>query len=222
MQYEKTATTSGRIGYPPFQKMLACYEVFKLAMSVKGCVVELGVAAGNSFVVWAHLSGLLEPYNWTRRFIGFDTFNGFPATADKDIVANSPMQVTPGDENWGDHRSGIIEAAGAMLRGGFDSNAPRLELVQGDITETVPQYLVTHPELMVALLYVDCNIYQPTLVGLQHLVPRMPKGAVLVFDELDFGRWPGETVAVQEVLGIRNLRIQQFPWQGQMSYAVLE
>jgi hypothetical protein len=45
---------------------------------------------------------------------------------------------------------------------------------------------------------------------------------VLAFDELNQAFWPGETLAVLETIGLRNLRIQRFPYMPQLSYAVLE
>ena len=39
----------------------------------------------------------------------------------------------------------------------------------------------------------------------------MPKGAVIVFDELNHSDYPGETMAVMEVLGIRNLELKRVP-----------
>jgi hypothetical protein len=50
----------------------------------------------------------------------------------------------------------------------------------------------------------------------------MPRGAVLVFDELGQADWPGETLAVLETVGLRNLRIERFPFTSQPSFAVLE
>jgi hypothetical protein len=45
------------------------------------------------------------------------------------------------------------------------------------------------------------------LVALQNFRPRIPKGGVIVFDELNSELWHGETIAVMEEIGIANLRI---------------
>jgi hypothetical protein len=66
------------------------------------------------------------------------------------------------------------------------------------------------------------DLYEPTKVALQTFVPRMPRGAVIVFDELNAKMFPGETVAVDEVLGLRNLRIERFPFDSYVSYGVIE
>jgi hypothetical protein len=50
----------------------------------------------------------------------------------------------------------------------------------------------------------------------------MPKGSLIAFDELNHPLWPGETVALFEEVGIRNLRIKRLPFGSTVSYAVLE
>lgn len=47
----------------------------------------------------------------------------------------------------------------------------------------------------------DVDLYDPTRVPLEQLVPRMPKGVVLVSDELDNPLWPRETHAALDTLG---------------------
>ena len=47
-------------------------------MSLKGSVVECGVNLGGGIFSWAHFSSILEPYNYHRKIIGFDTFLGIP------------------------------------------------------------------------------------------------------------------------------------------------
>jgi hypothetical protein len=75
---------------------------------------------------------------------------------------------------------------------------------------------------VVSLLYLDFDLYAPTKAAIDTLLPRMPKGAILAFDELNQAQWPGETMAVVESIGLRNLRIQRFPYVPQLSYAVLD
>ena len=76
--------------------------------------------------------------------------------------------------------------------------------------------------MSLALLYVDLDLYEPTKAALEHLVPRMPKGSIIAFDQLNSSAWPGETTAVLQTLGIRNLRIERVPFETARSFAVLD
>ena len=75
---------------------------------------------------------------------------------------------------------------------------------------------------MIALLFLDFDLYEPTKKAIDLFLPRMPKGAVIVFDELDHPDWPGETLALIEAIGIWKLRIERFSWEPTLGYAVLE
>jgi len=68
-------------------------------------------------------------------------------------------------------------------------------MIKGDATKTIPDFLSKNRHLMVSLLFLDFDLYEPTKVAIQQFLPRMPKGAVLAFDELDNPIWPGETQA---------------------------
>ena len=87
--------------------------------------------------------------------------------------------------------------------------------------KTAPQYLADHPHLIVSCLYLDFDIYRPTKVALDLFLPRMPKGAVLCFDELNDEAFPGETIAVMEKLELKSLRIRRFEFEPRISYAVI-
>src|ERR1035441_761008 len=54
------------------KRFLAMYEIFKLAMPVKGSIVECGVFRGFGLMGWAKLSAMLEPENLTRRIYGVE------------------------------------------------------------------------------------------------------------------------------------------------------
>ena len=68
----------------------------------------------------------------------------------------------------------------------------------------------------------DSPRYEPTRVALENFVPRMPRGAVVAFDELDNPIWPGETQALLETLGIHRLALRRLEWDPYIAFAVLE
>ena len=104
----------------------------------------------------------------------------------------------------------------------FIQHIPKVLLVKGDACQTIPTYIEEHPHTIVSLLHLDFDLYEPTKVALEYFLPRMPQGAVIIFDELNNQVWPGETVAVLETIGFHGLRIERFPFEPHISYAILD
>jgi len=201
------------------KRFLAMYEIFKLALPVKGSVVECGVFRGFGVMTWAKLSTMLEPENLTRRIYGFDSFAGFPSVSDKDAnVIAMPEQGGLFADSYEELQALIAEYDRDRFLGHID----KVHLIKGNVTETVPQFIVEHPHLVVSLLFLDLDLYEPTRVAIEHFLPRMPRGAVIAFDELDNPLWPGETVALFESVGVGRLALRRLEWDPYIGFAVLE
>lgn len=71
-------------------------------------------------------------------------------------------------------------------------------MIKGDILTTIDEYLLANPHLRIALLHIDCDIYEPSKKGLESLFDKVVKGGVIVFD--DYGVVEGETISVDEFL----------------------
>lgn len=201
------------------KRFLSMYELFKRVLPVKGSVIECGVFRGFGLMSWAKISTILEPENLTRRIYGFDTFEGFPSIDNKDssrFARSSVGDLCAASEDE------LKELIVQYDRDRFLGHIPKVELVKGDITKTVHEFVESHPHLVVSLLFIDCDLFEPTKAALEAFVPRMPKGAILAFDELDNPIWPGETRAVVEALGLNSLRLQRIEWDPYISFVEIE
>jgi hypothetical protein len=201
------------------KRFLAMYELFKRVLPVKGSVVECGVFRGFGLMSWAKISTILEPENLTRRIYGFDTFAGFPSVAEQDRSNFTTSKV--GDLGASSYEE-LKQLISQYDKDRFLGHIPKVELIKGDIESTVPAFVESHPHLVVSLLFIDCDLFEPTKTALETLVPRMPKGAILAFDELDNPIWPGETLAVLQTLGLGKLRLQRLEWDPYISFAEIE
>ncbi|MCA1563425.1 MAG: class I SAM-dependent methyltransferase [Acidobacteria bacterium] len=200
-------------------RFITLYELFKRALHVKGSVVECGVFRGFGLMTWAHLSAVLEPANLTRRIYGFDSFEGFPEVTERDRNARS----TPA-------RGGLRADSYAELQALIDvydtdrflGHIDKVHLIKGDVVKTVPEFVAQNQHLVVSLLFLDLDLYDPTRTAIDHLLPRIPKGGIIAFDELDNPIWPGETVAALESVGLMRLRLERFPWDPYVAFATIE
>lgn len=220
--YEKFEHFTKYTSRQTLARFLALYEIFKQALDVQGDVIECGVNLGGSLMTFAQLSAVLEPVNLQRRVIGFDTFAGFPSLHERDISGKSnSSEVRVGGYAF-DCYDDVMKAIQLFDLNRFIGHIEKVLLVKGDACDTIPRYLVDNPHTVVSLLHLDFDLYEPTKVALEAFVPRMPKGAVIIFDELNNLTWPGETQAALEVIGLSRLRIRRFPFEPHISYAVVE
>ena len=201
-------------------RVLFFNEIYKKILNVHGVVMEFGVRWGQTLSLLSALRGIYEPFNRHRKIIGFDTFSGFKGIDAKDGAAckcvDGSFSVADGYETYLSQILSLQEALNPM------NHLRRFELVKGDASETIPDYMERHPETIISLAILDFDIYKPTKVALEQIKPRLVKGIVLVFDELCDDIFPGETIALQEVFGLNSLRVERMPMTARVSYAVIE
>jgi hypothetical protein len=209
--------------YVPRQKLakfISRYELFKKVLAVQGSIVECGVYLGGGLMTFAQLSAILEPVNYQRKIIGFDTFSGFAGLSGNDGKKTSEHSKKGGLAV--DAYEDLQKCIELYDSNRFVSHIPKVSLIKGDIKKTVPEYIKNNPHTIISLLYLDADVFEPTKVALENFLPRMPKGAIIAFDELNADTWPGETLAVLETIGIKNIHIQRFPNDSMLSFVVLE
>jgi hypothetical protein len=201
-------------------RVVQLHELYQRFLPVHGVILEFGVRWGQSLSLLQSFREMYEPYNHTRRIVGFDTFEGFPsvhaADGTDDVVRVGGHGVS---ERYEEHLESVLAAHEALTP---LSHIRRFELVKGDVTETLPPYLEAHPETIVAFAHFDLDLYEPTRRCLEALRPFLTRGTVLGFDELSHPVFPGETVALREVLGLDRFRIERFPYTSTPGYVVVD
>jgi hypothetical protein len=181
-------------------KLFAHYELYRRITDLPGHVVELGVYKGASLIRFATIRELLESPT-SRKIIGFDAFGAFPTDG---LEADDASFVDRFETAGGDGFSRDMIAE-ALER----KHLRNVDLVEGNILETVPAFVAEHSALRLALLHLDMDVYEPTKVALDHLGDRVVRGGLIVID--DFGTVGGATRAVEEFLADRDLRIEKLP-----------
>lgn len=204
-------------------RFLARYELFKKIHRIKGSIIECGVHRGGGLLAWAKLSSAMEPYAIDRKIIGFDTFEGFAEIDDNDKSKNENKELVKGGFNSEDITySELLDCIEEYDENRFLNQFNKVELVKGDALKTIPDFLKNNQHLIIALLFLDFDLYQPTKVALEHFVPRVPKGGIIAFDEINNVFWPGETIAlIEKYISLNTLKIKKFEFDPNISYIVL-
>lgn len=191
-------------------KVLAHYESFKMVTELPGEIVECGVFKGASFARFAMMREILgNPFG--KRLIGFDSFGPFPDTqheADRAFLDQWTSEA-------GNQSISVEDLQKVLDHKGCLRN---VELIAGDINQTVPEYVHDHPELRIALLNLDTDVYEPAVTILEQFWPIVVHGGVVLLD--DYGVFPGETKAVDEFFADQRITIKRFPFAKTPSYVI--
>lgn len=201
-------------------RILFMNHLYEQIVDVMGVVMEFGTRWGPNLGEFAALRGIYEPFNRHRKIIGFDTFAGFPKIDSKD-GGSDMMEVghLTVPEGYKEYLEKVLEF---QERDNPLSHIRKFELCAGDATKTLPKYLDDNPETIIALAYFDFDVYEPTRICLEAIKPRLVKGSVLGFDELNDPDSPGETLALMEVFGLNNIKLKRYPYASRTSYFVVE
>lgn len=201
-------------------RLLFFDHLYKLNLDVQGVIMEFGTRWGQNLSILSALRGIYEPFNRHRKIIGFDTFKGFPSIHSKDgkssLMKKGQLDMTRNYEIYLEKIMKSQEDDNPL------SHIKKFEICKGDATKELPKYLKKNPETIVSLAYFDLDIYEPTKQCLKQIEPRLVKGSVIGFDELNDPDSPGETLALMETLGLNNIRLKRHRFASRVSFFVVE
>jgi hypothetical protein len=115
----------------------------------------------------------------------------------------------------------LLEAIKEYDENRFINQISKVELIRGDASVTIPKYIGDNPHLVISLLFLDFDIYKPTSVALRNFLPRIPKGGIIAFDEVNNMDWPGETMAMLEEVDLNSKRLECFEFEPNISFIQL-
>lgn len=201
-------------------RILFMDHIFKQIVDIPGVIFEFGTRWGQNIAIFSSLRGIYDPYNRHRKIIGFDTFTGFPEISAQDgtseMMTKGNLTLTKG---YFDYLTKIMqyhEQENPL------SHIKKFELIKGDANLEIVKYFKKHPQTIVALAFFDFDTYKPTKKCLEAIKPHLVKGGILAFDELNDPDSPGETLALDEVFGLNNIRLKRHKFTSRTSYFIVE
>jgi hypothetical protein len=177
-------------------KLLFLDEAYRYIINIPGNIMVFGTWWGQDVTVLYNLRAVHEPYNFTRKVVGFDTFTGYPLPNKHDNISDT---IKEGAYSTTDnYKAHLDELMAYHERENIMSHIKKYDLVEGDILKTLPEYCANNLHELISLIYIDVALYEPTKVILEQCLPNLVKGSVIVFDELNAQEYPGETIALKE------------------------
>lgn len=194
-------------------RFLAHYELFKKILDIPGSIVELGIFRGASFFTWSNLLETFLPCDRSRKVYGFDSFEGLKPDQFED-AKDGERDGRDGKENWAykTESSPLRQLVELHNEDNLLPGVERCVLVEGDVFDTVPDFIKANPGLRIALLYFDMDLYKPTRFCLEQFYPLVSPGGIVCFDEYALVPWEGETKAVEEYFDNNMPQLRKMPF----------
>tara|TARA_A100001015_G_C14849674_1_gene655936 strand:- start:199 stop:912 length:714 start_codon:yes stop_codon:yes gene_type:complete len=173
--------------------------------NVEGDIIECGVGDGRSlsFILF-NLIYLQKNFN--RRYVGFDSFEGFPEPSNED---KSPRNPKKGDWNY-TNEDFVISNLNHL---GFGHNHyEKIKFIKGFYEKTFQQE--KNNVTKISLLHLDCDLYSSTKISLETWFDKVEKNGLIVFDEYlnAANRFPGAVKAINEFFGEDKKKIKVCPY----------
>jgi hypothetical protein len=183
-------------GHVNFARYLAVYELYKKVAHLPGDLIEVGVWKGQMLLYLSKLLTIFEPHNYSIA-VGCDLFDG--------------LGMQPGKDDPGFGTTGQYGADQAFLEGLISrQRIKNVRLEKMDSSRDFPNYFEKYPQQFFRLVFLDCGVYEVVKHSIEHLLPRIVPGGILMLDQFAIEGAPGEAKAVMELL--REYKFQALPW----------
>lgn len=201
-------------------RILFMDHIFKQIIDVPGVIIEFGTRWGQNTALFSALRGIYDPFNRHRKIVGFDTFTGFPEITPED--GKSEMMLKGNLSLTKDYYNYLTQIMEYHEQESPLAHLRKFDLIKGDANIEVEKYFKQHPETIIALAFFDFDTYKPTKKCLQAIKPHLVKGSVIGFDELNDPDSPGETLALEQVFGLNNIKLKRYKYTSRTSYFIVE
>ena len=173
-----------QIAYSSEETLMFTYEMALKVRHLNGVMCECGVAAGAQIIAMAAAAP-------DKIIYAFDSFQGIPLPSNKDDQYPGIRTISEAEQrslpNPGEQ---ILESSGATVVSEEDFwkhieasgvNKNNIKTVPGWFEHTTKLFGQMHTQI--ALLRLDGDLYNSTLVCLQNLYPRVVSGGLVIIDD---------------------------------------
>lgn len=175
------------VGIGNLARYMAISDMVRETLDVPGHVAEFGSWRGANLMFMTKLLRIYDPHS-CKLVHCFESFAGLETFSTQDGGA--------GASEVGAYRGNYDELRAMMSLNELDDD---VVIHRGDILKTLPDAL-KNEGLSFSLIYCDTDLYAPSRLILDSLHPRLSKGGVVVMDEWNYDKWPGEAIAVREFI----------------------
>lgn len=188
-------------------RLLHYNELYNLLLSSNGLILVYGYGYGNAIISFLSLRAILEPYNYSRKILGFESFKNSPELV---YYYENEEFFTSDKYGYFSQTKKYVDFLKQVIKFHEDenifSNIPKVDVYFDDPVRESKEILKSCKDLKVALVYFD-RIFVENLSELFDAIkPYIDKDTIICPSTLNSYLPTGELDACREVFG-RNLEI---------------
>lgn len=181
-------------------------DLFSKTDTIEGDIIEVGTHTGDTTEIIAEY---LDNQNLNKHYFGLDTFEGYD---DNDLKGANQASIN-------NHKSNRWKTSFKKVKDRLKNYSHIVSLHKGDCKETIPSLINKGQIKKLSFIYIDCNLYNPSLKSIKYLWPYLTKGGILSIDEHLTG---GETKAIKEFANTNNLELKYYSDTAGPSYYLIK
>ena len=173
---------------------------------IDGDIIEVGTHTGDTTEI---ISEYLYNKKSSKHYFGLDTFKGY---VDSDMIDANIASI---DNQRSGRWNTSIDLVEARLRKYKDI----VSLHEGDSKFIIPSLIESGKITKLSFIYIDCNLYIPSIKAMRDLWPYLTSGGILAIDEHLVG---GETKAITEFTNDNRLELKYYSDGQGPSYYIIK
>jgi len=191
---------------PNAERLISYYELYKLVKNLDGSIIKCGINSDESFGYFSFFKKINE-YNTKQPLIAFEKSSTILETTlvdeEERLAVKNKVEVSLNQRK-------IIEK----------STQENIEFISGELSTSLPKYLIDHPELKISLLIVDLDNYDHTITTMQYLYPRIINKGILIIN--NYYKKEAENKAIQDYFCNQDVIIRYFSKSNGVYYIIKE
>lgn len=164
-----------------------CLKLVSQFKHISGSIIECGVWRGGMS------AGIAEVMGTARNYYLFDSFEGLPDAKEIDGESAIAWQADKESPGYYDNCKAEMEWAQKAMQ--LADVTGKASFIKGWFDDTVPQFKTDEA---IAVLRLDGDWYDSTMVCLEHLFPKVAEGGLIILD--DYYAWDGCSKALHDYL----------------------
>ena len=187
------------VGYVNIARTLFLYDLYKQTLDLTGDIAEIGTFQGASFLLWAKLIKLFEPYAATQVY-GFDWFKGMDS---------------------GPTKGGFVGSYERLLELVHLQSLEDIALLfKMNVATDAMGFIQERPQLRFKILFIDCGIREVMESAFEAFYPRLVNGGILIMDHYNLIVSPDESDITDKYIG--KSKVKQMPFNRQPTGYVIK